>query len=45
MDAMLLVVGFVAFNAGFIFGAFWVSAKQSEAPQRDEGLSSALGRD
>lgn len=31
MDMLLIVVGLVAFNAGFLFGAFWVSAKNNDA--------------
>jgi hypothetical protein len=31
MDMLLIVVALVAFNAGFLFGAFWVSAKNNDA--------------
>lgn len=31
MDALMFVVALVAFNAGFLAGAFWVSAKDNDA--------------
>jgi flagellar basal body-associated protein FliL len=31
MDIVSIVVALLAFNAGFLFGAFWVSAKNNDA--------------
>ena len=35
MSVSAIVLGFILFNVGFIVGAFWVSAKESDGREYD----------
>jgi flagellar basal body-associated protein FliL len=44
MDIVSIVVALLAFNAGFLFGAFWVSAKNNDAKDAESKPAVRLAR-
>jgi hypothetical protein len=44
MDIVSIVVALLAFNAGFLFGAFWVSAKNNDAKDAERKHAARLAR-
>ncbi len=44
MDIVSIMVALLAFNAGFLFGAFWVAAKNNDARHTERKHAAQLAR-